>query len=535
MRSAFAEAPFPKNIDWPRVSVIVCSCNGEGRINECLAELQKLEYPNYEVIVVDDGSRDGTALIAQQYPVRLIRTGNRGLSAARNTGLEAATGTIVAYIDDDAYPDPHWLHYLAWTYLHSDYAAIGGPNIPPPGDGPIAECVANAPGGPVHVLISGRDAEHIPGCNCSFLRDRLLAVGGFDPQFRAAGDDVDLCWRLLDRGWKIGFHAGAMVWHHRRGSLRAYWKQQNGYGKAEALLEAKWPSKYNGVGHVNWAGRLYGKGFTQAVGRCRIYQGTWGTSLFQRLYRQPAPGVVASLPLMPEWYLVNLALGFLVALSVLWPPLHDAVFVLCLTALAPAAYAANTVARATFSHGGMRWRVLTTGLHMAQPLARLSGRIDHGLTPWRFRGRRDWVLPHRKVFRLWSERWQACEAWLHALEHALTRQGAVVRRGGDFDRWDLEIRGGLLGGVRARLGVEEHGAGRQMLLFRAWPVCSQVGVAIGTVFAALATAAALDKVWTAAALLGLLALLPAAWTLQLCARAQAALAYALRALKAKEV
>jgi hypothetical protein len=74
-----------------------------------------------------------------------------------------------------------------------------------------------------------------------------------------------------------------------------------------------------------------------------------------------------------------------------------------------------------------------------------------------------------------------------------------------------------------------------MLLFRAWPVCSRVGVAIGTVFAALATAAALDKVWTAAALLGLLALLPAAWTLQLCARSQAALACALRALKAKEV
>jgi hypothetical protein len=139
------------------------------------------------------------------------------------------------------------------------------------------------------------------------------------------------------------------------------------------------------------------------------------------------------------------------------------------------------------------------------------------------------------VFRLWSERWQACEAWLHTLEHALARQGAVFRRGGDFDRWDLEIRGGLLGGVRARLGVEEHGAGKQLLLFRAWPVCSLVGVAIEILFAALATAAALDKVWTVAALLGALALLPAVWTLQLCARAQAALVGALQALKAKEV
>ncbi len=534
VRSAFADAPFPRQIKWPRISVIVCSCNGASTLVECLRELQKLEYPNYEVIVVDDGSRDDTGLIARQYPVQLISTENRGLSSARNTGLEAASGSIVAYLDDDAYPDPHWLHYLAWTYLNSDYAAVGGPNIPPPEDGPIAECVANAPGGPVHVLTSARDAEHIPGCNCSFRKDRLLAVGGFDPRFRAAGDDVDLCWRILEKGWKIGFHAGAMVWHHRRGSLKTYWKQQKGYGKAEALLEAKWPSKYNAVGHVTWAGRLYGKGFTESIPRWRIYQGTWGSALFQRLYRQE-PGVAASLPLMPEWYLLILALGLLVALSGLWPPLGYVVIPLALTAIAPLFYAANTVARASFLHAGLRYRLLTAGLHLAQPLARLWGRLNHGLTPWRHRGRRDWATPVPKVFRLWSERWQAPEAWLRRIEDALALQGVVVRRGGDFDPWDLEIRGGLLGGVRARLGLEDHGAGKQLLLFRARPVCSRVVLAIGILIAALGVAAELDKAWAAAALLGLLALLPAVWSLQLCARAQGALARAVEALEVKEL
>ena len=116
----------------------------------------------------------------------------------------------------------------------------------------IAECVASSPGGPVHVLQSDQEAEHIPGCNMAFRRDCLQEIGGFDEQFRVAGDDVDVCWRIQERGWKLGFSPAAMVWHHRRNSLRTYWKQQKGYGKAEALLENKWPEKYNAAGHITW-------------------------------------------------------------------------------------------------------------------------------------------------------------------------------------------------------------------------------------------------------------------------------------------
>src|SRR5262249_44341962 len=141
-------------------------------------------------------------------------------------------------------------------------------------------------------------------------------------RFRTAGDDVDLCWRLSDSGARIGFHGGAVVWHHRRNSVRAYWKQQRGYGRAEALLERKWPEKYNGAGHLAWAGRLYGQGLTTALQRAtgRIYQGRAGSALFQSLY-QPAPGLLASLPLMPEWYLAVVALAGLTLLGVVWPPL----------------------------------------------------------------------------------------------------------------------------------------------------------------------------------------------------------------------
>src|SRR5260370_3190567 len=302
VRNAFAAAPFASEIEWPRISVVVCSYNGARTIRDCLEGLRDLDYPNQEVIVVNDGSKDGTASIVNEYGFKLINTETRGLSSARNTGAEAATGEIVAYIDDDAYPDPHWLTYLASTFMSTDYAAVGGPNIAPPGDGAIAECVAHAPGGPVHVLFNDRDAEHIPGCNMAFRKSALMEIGGFDPRFRTAGDDVDVCWRIQHQGWKIGFNPAAMVWHHRRNSLRMYWRQQNGYGRAAALLEAKWPEKYNSAGHVTWGGRIYGKGLTKALGfrRGLVYQGSWGAGPFQSIY-SPASNRLSSLPFMPGW------------------------------------------------------------------------------------------------------------------------------------------------------------------------------------------------------------------------------------------
>jgi O-antigen biosynthesis protein len=236
---AFAEGPFRPDIVWPRISVIVCTHNGSQTIAKCCEELLKLDYPNYEVIVVDDGSTDRTAEIVRDFEVKLVQTENHGLSAARNVGANAATGDIIAYIDDDAWPDAHWLSYLALAYESGEYVGVGGPNIAPPSDGRVADAVANAPGGPIHVLLTDDVAEHIPGCNMSFRRSVLKSVGGFDPAFRVAGDDVDICWRIQAQGMKLGFTPAAMVWHRRRSSTHAYLRQQWGYGKAEAMLEQK--------------------------------------------------------------------------------------------------------------------------------------------------------------------------------------------------------------------------------------------------------------------------------------------------------
>ena len=161
-----------------------------------------------------------------------------------------------------------------------------------------------------------REAEHIPGCNMAFRKSALLEIGGFDEKFRVAGDDVDVCWSLQKQGWKLGFSPAAVVWHHRRNSIRGYWRQQRGYGRAEALLEKKWPEKYNAVGHVSWAGRVYGNGFFTVLPHPgRVYQGQWGTAPFQRLYPRLTRDIVIADPDATEWYLVVALLTVLAALG----------------------------------------------------------------------------------------------------------------------------------------------------------------------------------------------------------------------------
>jgi GT2 family glycosyltransferase len=504
---ALAELPCSKEREWPTISVVVCSYNGSRTIRDTLEWLGRLEYPSYEVIVIDDGSTDATPDIAREFGVKVISTPNRGLSAARNLGLAAAAGEIVAYIDDDAYPDPHWLTYLATAFVTTDHAGIGGPNIPPPGGGPLAACVANAPGGPIHVLLSDDVAEHIPGCNMAFRKDRLRAVGGFDPQFRRAGDDVDVCWRLQERGWTLGFSAAAMVWHHRRNSIRAYLRQQIGYGDAEALLERKWPEKYNAAGHVSWSGRLYGKGITQDLAhRTRIYHGTWGNAPFQSVYRVPQLAL-ASVLLMPEWYLCILALAALSLLGAMWRPLIWAAPLLALTVAATLAQAGISGARASFTerrprHHTLGLHALTALLHLLQPLARLRGRLRSALTPWRRHGPGGFALPRAHTWNLWTETWQSPEARLQRVEALLGMDGRLVARGGDYDGWDLEVRAGGLSGIRVLLTIEEHGHQRQMVRFRARPRYRPAVLGTLAVLGASALLAVLDGAFVATGVLG---------------------------------
>jgi glycosyltransferase involved in cell wall biosynthesis len=471
--------PVYSGIKYPFISVVVCSYNGSATIRETLREIMKLNYPSFEIIVINDGSKDNFSEIVKEFPVKLISTVNNGLSSARNTGMMHAKGEIIAYIDDDAYPDADWLNYLAYAYTTTDHAAIGGPNIAPGTDGFIANCVANAPGGPVHVLVTDELAEHIPGCNMTFRREALMNIGGFDPVFRSAGDDVDVCWRIQQSGRTIGFHPSAVVWHHRRNSLKAYWKQQKGYGKAEALLEAKWPEKYNSLGHLTWEGRIYGNGLTLPikVRKEKIFYGTWGSALFQSVY-QPGDKLINLLPLMPEWYLFSASTFVLGCLGFFWLPLmwSWAVFFLSVAIVIFQAYKSsrtNTIIDPKEKYN-LKYILLTTFLHVMQPIARLYGRLTHGLTPWRKRGNIKstglFYGMKQHIFTYWSETWKSSEEWLMFLEKKLIGQQNRVKRGDDFSNWDLQIRNGLFGQTHALFTIEEHGAGKQYLRLRCRPI-----------------------------------------------------------------
>ena len=471
--SAFDIAPFKDRSHWPSMSVVVCSYNGAKTIGQTLNALTQMNYPRFEILVIDDGSHDETAKIASQYPVKLISTVNRGLSNARNTGWQLAQGAIVAYIDDDAYPDRDWLFYLAAMFQAGNYVAVGGPNIVPENDNFVAQCVALSPGNPIHVLLTDELAEHSPGCNIAIRRETLAALGGFDSRFRIAGDDVDLCWRIQDRGWRIGFCAAAVVWHHRRSSLPAYWRQQLNYGRAEHLLEEKWPEKYSDAGYVGWKGRLYGDAAKGPLGprRRRVFYGKGGTALFQSIYEHN-PDTLMSLPCMPEWNVVVGLLAVATAIGLLQPIFFFFAPLLLLAVILPIIQSFRNAQRALLLDGPdlnrMRRKALCfiTFLHVLQPLARLIGRTRSVVRQPHFVPN---VLPPFWRENIWSESWCGTEERLNAIAAQLTQKGLRVRFGDEFARHDLQICRGRFAGARVLMAIEEHGAGRQLIRLRIWP------------------------------------------------------------------
>ncbi|MDP8930096.1 MAG: glycosyltransferase family 2 protein, partial [Actinomycetota bacterium] len=390
---------------WPGMSVVICAYNAAATLDECLRHTCALAYPGLEIIVVDDGSTDETAAIARRHPrARLIQIEHAGLSVARNEGFRAANRELVAYLDSDAYPSPEWPYYLALGLDSPTVGGVGGPNVPPTDDPFGAHVVARSPGGPVHVLLSDDRAEHVPGCNMAFWKELLEEVGGFDPVYVSAGDDVDLCWKVIDRGWDIAFHPAALVWHHRRPGLRAYLRQQSGYGRAEALVEARHPDRFTTLGSARWRGRIYNS-LLPARRRQRIYRGLYGAAAYQSVYQ--AGGHVLDL-VHQAGIPVAVALLLAAPLGLLATPLElPALAGLLGLLLLGAVDVANAQPPRGLLTGRWRFRLAVAVHHLLQPLVRTSGRRRHGLlarrdlpppeplpAPVRKVDRGVWLLPH---------------------------------------------------------------------------------------------------------------------------------------------
>ncbi len=462
--STLPHRPLPRV---PFVSVIVCSYNGGRTLATCLDSLGKLNYSDYEIILVDDGSTDGTRDIAEQFPhVRYIYQENHGLSHARNTGAAAAEGEVFAYTDSDCMADVDWLYYLIGTLLSGDYAGVGGPNVTPPAQNWIQACVAAAPGGPSHVLLTDIIAEHIPGCNMAFYRWAFENIGGFDAEYHKAGDDVDFCWRLQQAGCVIAFSPTAIVWHHRRFTLRAFLKQQDGYGEAESLLRFKHLIFFGPTGTAKWRGQIYGTPrFSWFMNRPVIYHGIFGEGFFQSIYPTPQSEVAAYLSSI-EWFALTI---FLFGLGIFLPALRIVPYLMYGGTLCVAlSYMVRAAIEPKFDT--VHARLLVMFLALIQPLVRGWSRYFTWLhfkrTP-RSVIRAHEYLPtngniaaslSRQIF--WSEEGGDRHYLLGVIFQLLDEEGWRYSTDTGWNEWDIQIYGNFWWSVALQTVTEYHGSGK---------------------------------------------------------------------------
>ncbi len=211
-----------------KVSLYIPCYNVEAYLAPVLEGVLKQTLPVDEILIVDDGSRDRTCEIASRYPVTIVRhEQNRGLAAARNTGIVRAHNDLVAWLDADCVPDPRWLEMLTGALCGENVVMVGGR---------LVETVLTS------VADRWRRA-HMPqdwgsarlsnpkfmfGNNGLGLKSAIEEAGGYNERFRTNGEDVDLSQRLRARGFGFVYEPSAMVSHLRRDSiasvLSAYWR-----------------------------------------------------------------------------------------------------------------------------------------------------------------------------------------------------------------------------------------------------------------------------------------------------------------------
>src|SRR3954447_13104848 len=448
------------------MSVIVCSYNGASTVESCLRSMERIKYPEYEVVFVDDGSTDNTQEILKKFPwVRNIRQKNMGLSYARNVGMNAARGEIVVYTDSDCEADEDWLYYMALAMVRGPHAGMGGPNLIPDEGSWVADCVGLSPGGPTHVMIDDRTAEHVPGCNMAYYTRVAKEINGFDSQFRKAGDDVDFIWRLQNAGYTTGFAPAAQVWHYRRNTVKAYLKQQRGYGEAEALLKYKHPDHFNTLGASSWRGRIYGgDGIGVRIGSDVIYHGVFGSGLFQTIYRRQA-SLVAAMLMSVEWHLLS---GFVTILGLAFRPLFAVAALMFCVPVILASIAASQSPQPRHRH----WltRPLIAYLHFRQPIARGWARYSVRLKAKVLqreakRAGRPRPLPlerdNKRTLRYWNT-YHDRVVLLQKIKDEVQAAGWRMRLDSGWNEWDMEIYGSRY--VKVRLTtMSEHHDGRGML------------------------------------------------------------------------
>ncbi len=237
----------------PDISVVICVYNGAETLAGCLTSIQAQNFPThrFEVIVVDDGSSDGSAQIAADFGARVLSGPHRGLATARNLGWQAAAAEWVAFTDDDCSPTRNWLAFL-WRAVHSGdehERALGaaGRIIGFPSTLAVPRYIEAAGGFNTDLHLAHPLFPYAPMGNIIYRRQALAAVGGLDERYDAY-ESCDLHTRLRrSYGGAFFYEPRAVVLHRHHTTWRAFFRQQRWYGRGMGQFmwryrqEAPWP------------------------------------------------------------------------------------------------------------------------------------------------------------------------------------------------------------------------------------------------------------------------------------------------------
>ncbi|MGH7265870.1 MAG: glycosyltransferase, partial [Candidatus Rokuibacteriota bacterium] len=220
----------------PYVSVVVPARNAARTLAECLRSLMRLDYPEArrEVLVVDNGSTDGTPDVVRRFPVARLGEPRRGPSHARNRGIEASRGEIVAFTDADCVVSTRWLRSLTAGFADRDVSAVAG------------EVLAYPPHSWAEYYMARRRRSwqrtalhaawpYMVTANVAFHRRTFERIGLFDPRF-PTGQDQDFGWRFLRAGLALRYASAAVVYHRHRAGPRDFFVQQLGWARGAVLL-----------------------------------------------------------------------------------------------------------------------------------------------------------------------------------------------------------------------------------------------------------------------------------------------------------